>query len=64
MRTREHKLFVVRRRPQKYPQTPQQRMFCQVLDKCGIVKGITRDQLVDKMRNCIGSEWAKIKGAD
>jgi len=61
--TRERKLFIVRERPRRYPQTPQQQMFRQVLDECGITKGITRDQLIDKMINCIPRAWAKLKGS-
>lgn len=63
MRTKD-KLFIVRRRPRKYPQTAQQKRFRQVLDECGIVKGISRDELIDKMINCVPDAWKKLKGAD
>lgn len=63
-RTRERKLFIIRGRPQKYPLTPQQGKFRQVLQECNITKGMPRDQLVDKMRNCIPKAWQKLKGAN
>ncbi len=62
METKERKLFIVRKRPKKYPVTEQQQRFRQVLDMCGIRKGITRDELVDAMKNCVPDAWRKIKG--
>jgi len=60
-RTTQHKVFVVKERPRPYPQNSQQSMFRQVLVECGIEKGISRDELVDKMINCIPAAWKKIK---
>lgn len=58
-----HKLFVVRERPRKYPQTEQQKRFRQVLEECNITKGITRDQLIDRMIHCIPEVWRKINAS-
>lgn len=68
-RTKGHKLFVVRQRPKSYYQTEQQKSFAEAATYCGIVKGISRDELIDKMQNCIPQFWEarrkeKEKGVD
>lgn len=60
-RTQEHSVFIVRQRPKEYPLTEQQKQFRQVLETCGITKGISRDELVDKMINCVPQAWEKIR---
>lgn len=60
-RTKAHKIFVVKERPREYPQTEQQKRFRRILEECGIIKGITRDQLIDKMIHCIPETWEKLK---
>ena len=63
-RTQPHKTFIARKRPEPYALTPQQEKFKRVCQECGIEKGISRDQLVDKMKNCVPEAWRKIKEAE
>jgi len=42
-----------RKLPKKYPATPQQQKLREALEYCGIKKGISRAELLDKMKNCI-----------
>ena len=44
---------MLKRRPRRYPRTPQQQKFLDALEFCGIKKGITKIELMDKMANCI-----------
>lgn len=60
-KTKEHKLFIVRQRPASHPQTKQQQLVRQAANECGIKKGITRDELIDKMINCIPEFFRKYK---
>jgi len=46
-------MFIVKRKPKAYPLTPQQSLFKEALEYCGIKKGITRNELVNAMRTCI-----------
>jgi len=48
-----HKGYQLKQRPRKYPMTKQQSRFIKALSFCGIVKGISKAELMDKMRNCI-----------
>ena len=52
-RTRQRPVLVARRRPRPYPLTPQQEVFRQAAAYCGIRQGMSRAELVEKMRNCI-----------
>lgn len=45
--------FIVRSRPRSYQMTEQQVAFREAAVACGIKKGITRADLLDKMRNCL-----------
>jgi hypothetical protein len=45
--------FVVGRRPREYKETPQQQRLREASKACGITKGISRAELVDKMKTCI-----------
>jgi hypothetical protein len=45
--------FVIKKRPKAYPELPQQSLFKRALEHCGIEKGITKAELMDKMKNCI-----------
>jgi len=48
-----HKGYQLKRRPKKYPRTPQQQKFLDALGFCGIRKGITKSELQENMVNCI-----------
>jgi hypothetical protein len=43
----------VKQRPRQYAELPQQTRFRQALDACGVRKGITKAEMMDKMQNCI-----------
>jgi hypothetical protein len=60
-RTKEHSLFIARQSPKTYPLTPAQLKFKKIKDECGIKKGITREELTDKMKNCIPQKWKELK---
>lgn len=53
--------FVLSLRPRRYKTTPQQKKVSEAAKACGIEKGITRAQLVDRMRNCIPEFFRKQK---
>ena len=40
---------------------PQQRMFLDALEHCGIKKGITKEELMNKMKNCIPKYYKDYK---
>ena len=45
--------YQLKQRPRQYPITPQQQIFIKALNFCGIKKGISKAELMDKMRNCL-----------
>jgi len=45
--------FSLKQRPKKYPRLPQQQMFLDALEFCGIKKGISKQELQEKMVTCI-----------
>jgi hypothetical protein len=45
--------LIVRQRPRSYPLTSQQKKIKAACAYCGIKKGISRAELVEKMMNCI-----------
>src|SRR5437773_9593687 len=45
-----------------YPMTPQQRLFQEIARKCGAVKGVTKQELREKVFPCIRAEWDKRMG--
>lgn len=51
--TEAHRGYQLKRRPRKYPRTPQQQKFLDALEFCGIKKGILKEELQEKMVNCI-----------
>lgn len=53
--------LVVSQRPSEYEMTEQQKLFKEVLKRCGIKKGMSKKDLQEAMVNCIPEEWAKIK---
>jgi len=48
-----HRGYIIKRRPRKYLITPQQRRFIEALEFCGIKRGISKAELMVKMKNCI-----------
>jgi len=48
-----HKGYGLRRRPGKYPTLPQQKRFSDALKFCGIEKGISKQEMMVKMKTCI-----------
>ena len=53
------KPLIIKSRPSSYPMTEPQKMMREVLQECGIKKGITRAEMVDKMVNCIPQTWRR-----
>jgi hypothetical protein len=53
--------FVLSSRPRRYKTTPQQTRVSEAAEACGIKKGITRAELVDKMRNCIPKFFREVR---
>lgn len=45
--------YQLKRRPKKYPRTPQQQRFLDALDFCGVKRGISKEELQEKMVRCI-----------
>lgn len=57
--TRQHSGFVLARFPKDYPITAPQRKVRNVAAECGIKKGISRNDLVGKMIDCVGPKMRK-----
>lgn len=57
--TKRNPGFVLARLPKHYPITSQQRKVREVAENCGIKPGISRNDLVDKMRTCVGPKMRK-----
>jgi hypothetical protein len=51
--TKQHEGFVLAKYPRDYPLTSQQKKVKDAARGCGIKKGISRRELVDKMVNCM-----------
>ncbi len=51
--------FVLSLRPRRYKATPQQSTMIEAAKACGIEKGITRKELIDKMVHCIPEYYRK-----
>lgn len=45
--------------PRPYPKTRQQRKIAEIADKCGIKKGISKADLQNKMKDCVGPAFGK-----
>jgi len=56
-----HRGITTKRRPKEYPILPQQVKFLKALEFCGIKKGITRTELMNKMKNCIPKYYEENK---
>ena len=63
-RTKNHDTFITRKLPQSYPLTDQQLKFKQITEECGIVKGVSRADLINAMKNCVPEKWRQIKEAE
>jgi len=48
-----HRGYTIKRRPRRYLITPQQQRFIEALKFCGIKKGISKAELMIKMKTCI-----------
>lgn len=57
--TRQHSGYVLAKFPKDYPLTTQQRKVRDVARDCGIKKGISRNDLVSKMIDCVGPKLRK-----
>ena len=51
--------FVISVRPRRYKTTEQQNTMREAAKACGIEKGITRRELIDKMVHCIPEFYRK-----
>jgi len=45
--------------PKAYPATEQQLKMRRVAQECGIVKGINKAELMQKMKDCVGPKMRK-----
>jgi hypothetical protein len=45
--------YQLKKRPREYPRTLQQEEFLNALDFCDVKPGISKEDLMDKMKNCI-----------
>ncbi len=54
--------FVLSLRPRRYKTTKQQETMREAARACGIEKGITRAELVDKMVHCLPEYFRKQRG--
>jgi len=59
--TAKKEIFYVRKRPAKYPLTQHQKDLIEASKECGIEKGITRAELVDRMVNCVPDKYKEVK---
>ena len=53
MRSGGNKGFTLRQLPKEYPMTKQQQKLRDALEFCGIKKGISKMELMEKMKNCL-----------
>jgi tRNA A37 threonylcarbamoyladenosine synthetase subunit TsaC/SUA5/YrdC len=60
-KTAEKKIYYVRKRPAAHPLSEHQKDLIEASHECGIEKGITRAELVDKMRNCVPGKYKEVK---
>ena len=56
--------FYIRSRPKKYQMTSQQKKMKDVVEECGIRKGITKKELQIKMVECVGPKMRETKKTD
>jgi hypothetical protein len=55
--TKQHEGFVLAKYPKPYPITAPQRKVRDAARSCGIKKGMSRGDLVNKMRTCIPDQF-------
>lgn len=55
--------FTLGLRPKRYRDTKQQKLMREASEHCGIRKGITREELVTAMTECVPEFWKKVKEA-
>lgn len=53
--------IVISSRPKEYKILPQQNRLKEAAAACGIVKGVSRAELVDKMKHCIPEYFQKLR---
>jgi hypothetical protein len=51
--------FVLSARPKRYRTTASQSRIAEAAKTCGIAKGISREELVEKMRTCVPEFFRK-----
>lgn len=51
--------FYIASRPRPYPMTPQQKKVKSVAEECGIKSGISKADLQNKMKDCVGPKMRK-----
>jgi hypothetical protein len=59
-----HRRYQLKRRPRKYPRLPQQQKFIKALEFCGIKKGISKREMMEKMVHCIPRFFKEHKDDD
>lgn len=59
-----HRGFSLKRRPKRYSILPQQRKFLDALKFCGIKRGISKSELMERMKNCIPEFYKEHKDDD
>jgi hypothetical protein len=57
--TKQHEGFVMAKYPKAYPITAPQRKVRDAARTCGIKKGMSRNDLVNKMRSCIPGQFGR-----
>jgi hypothetical protein len=60
-KTAEKKIFYVRKRPAPHPLSQHQLDLVQASKECGIEKGMSRKDLVEKMRTCVPDKYKEVK---
>lgn len=57
-------MAILKKRPKEYPMTPAQKHLIDANHACGISKGITRQELREKMSTCIPEYFRKLREAE
>jgi len=60
-KTAEKKIYYVRKRPAAHPLSQHQLDLVQASKECGIAKGMSRKDLVEKMRTCVPDKYKEVK---
>lgn len=63
-KTGSHRGYQLKQRPKKYSGLPQQQKLIDASKFCGIKKGISKRELMDKMVNCIPRYFKERKDGD